>query len=93
VVNTLPDMAVSPIFSADERLFVGALARAFNDVLVRKGRQYGAEIVDLHAPSQDEVPANASLFSADNYHPSDAGYARWADFMWRGIEGRLEDGG
>lgn len=89
VVNTLPDMAVSPVFSAEEKQLVGALARAFNDVLVHKARQYGAEVVELYAPSQDEVPANTSLFAADNYHPSDAGYARWAEFMWRGVEARL----
>ena len=93
VVNTLPDLAVSPIFKSEEKPIVGTLARAFNDVLVQKARQYGAEVVELYAPSQEEVPANTSLFSADNYHPSDAGYARWADFMWRGIEVRLEDRG
>ena len=93
VVNTLPDLAVSPIFTAEEKQVVGALSRAFNDVLAQKARQYGAEVVELYAPSQDEVPANSSLFAADNYHPSDAGYARWADFMWRGVEARLDGRG
>ena len=89
VVNTLPDLAVSPIFRSEEKQIVGALSRAYNDILVEKARQYGAEVVELYAPSQDEVPANTSLFAADNYHPSDAGYARWAEFMWRGVEARL----
>ena len=93
VVNTLPDMALSPIFRPEEQQLVGALARAYNDVLVRKARQYGAEVVELYAPSQDEVPANTSLFAADNYHPSDAGYARWAELMWRGVETRVEGRG
>ncbi len=93
VVNTLPDMAVSPIFTAQEKQIVGALARAFNDVLVGKAREYGAEVVEHDAPSRDEVPADTGLFAADNYHPSDAGYARWAEFMWRGVEARMEGSG
>ena len=35
----------------------------------------------------------AELLSTDGYHPSDAGYARWAELMWRGIEKRMNRGG
>ena len=38
VVNTLPDMALSPIFTPEERQLVGALSPAYSDVLVRNSR-------------------------------------------------------
>jgi lysophospholipase L1-like esterase len=36
-----------------------------------------------------EVPRRPELIGADGYHPSDAGYARWAELMWDGIARRL----
>jgi lysophospholipase L1-like esterase len=30
------------------------------------------------------------LIGADGYHPSDEGYARWAELMWAAIEGRID---
>ena len=35
------------------------------------------------------VGAGPALLGKDGYHPSDAGYARWAELMWEGIEPRL----
>ena len=48
-----------------------------------------AEIVDLYGPSRDEVPRRPELIAGDGYHPSDAGYARWAELMWTGVQRRL----
>ena len=89
IVNLLPDLAVAPRFSPEEKAAVGRLTAEFNDVLRRQARQHGAEIVDLYAPSQEEVPDRPSLVSSDEYHPSDEGYARWAELLWRGVEARI----
>ena len=89
VVNLLPDLAVAPRFSPEEKAAVGRLTAEFNDVLRRQARQHGAEIVDLYAPSQEEVPDRPSLVSSDEYHPSDEGYARWAELLWRGVQARI----
>jgi lysophospholipase L1-like esterase len=72
---------------------VARLAVEFNETLRRAAEAHGAEIVDLYAASRDEVPRRPELLSADGYHPSDAGYARWAELMWQGIEKRLNRGG
>ena len=29
------------------------------------------------------------LLWSDGYHPSDAGYARWAELLWEGVEARI----
>lgn len=89
VINLIPDMAVAPRFDGEEKAHVGAQTVLFNEVLARKGRRYGAQVVDLYTPSRQEVPRHPELVAGDEYHPSDEGYARWAQLMWRGVEERI----
>jgi acyl-CoA thioesterase-1 len=90
VVNLLPDLAVTPRFAHGPHAdVVGGQTVLFNEALARKAREYGATLVDLYLPSREEVPRHAALLWKDGYHPSDAGYARWAELMWEGIEPRL----
>jgi len=90
VVNLIPDLAVTPRFSRSrEREAVGRLTVGFNEALVRTGRAHGAELVDLYAASQREVPIQPELIWSDGYHPSDVGYARWAELVWTGVEARI----
>jgi acyl-CoA thioesterase-1 len=90
VVNLIPDLGVTPRFrgkDVEERVRQRVLA--FNEALGHAARAHGAEIVDLYGPSQREVPRRPELIAADSYHPSDEGYARWAELMWAGIEARI----
>jgi lysophospholipase L1-like esterase len=90
VVNLIPDLTVTPRFRGTEiESSVGRRVVAFNEVLARRARAYGAEVVDLYAASQREVPGRPDLIGPDRYHPSDEGYARWAELMWAGIEARI----
>lgn len=87
VVNLLPDLAVTPRFAASPaRETVGRLTAEFNAVLRRAGRAHGAALVDLYEASRREVPRRPELVAGDGYHPSDAGYALWAELMWRGVQ-------
>lgn len=86
VVNLLPDLAVTPRFRhSDKRDVVGRLTVRFNEALERQTRAHGVDIVDLYARSRDEVPRRPELVASDGYHPSDLGYARWAELMWTGV--------
>jgi lysophospholipase L1-like esterase len=90
VVNLLPDLAVTPRFRNDPaRATVGRLSIEFNEALARRAREHGVEIVDLYGPSRAEVMARPELIASDGYHPSDLGYARWAELLWAGIERRI----
>jgi len=89
VLNLIPDLAVTPRFRgkvAAARL--RERVTAFNQALSRQGRRYGAEVVDLYEPSRREIPERPEFVASDGYHPSDQGYARWAELMWQGIEAR-----
>jgi lysophospholipase L1-like esterase len=90
VVNLLPDLAITPRFAASPRRdVVGRRAAEFNERLAAAAKRWDAEIIDLHAHSRNEVPRRPALVWTDGYHPSDAGYARWADLMWEAIARRL----
>ena len=90
VVNLIPDLAVTPRFSRSRaREAVGRQTVLFNEALERQGRAHGAEVVDLYAASRREVPLRPELIGGDGYHPSDAGYARWAELVWSGIQSRV----
>jgi acyl-CoA thioesterase-1 len=90
VVNLIPDLTVTPRFRGKEiEPRVRQRVVAFNEILARQAREYGAEVVDLYAASHREVPGRPDLIGPDRYHPSDEGYARWAELMWAGIEARI----
>ena len=90
VVNLLPDLAVTPRFHGRENEpAIARLTVDFNAALTRQARRYGVEVVDLYKPSQTEIPRRPELLAADGYHPSDLGYARWAELLWAGVERRI----
>ena len=89
VVNLLPDLALAPRFTPDERSRLETRTQQVNDVLRGEQGRRGLELVDLYTASQRERPGHPELFSADGYHPSDAGYARWAELMWSGVARRV----
>ncbi len=90
VVNLIPDLTVTPRFRGrEEAAKVGRRVVLFNEALGRQARAYGVEVVDLYSASQQEVPRRPELMAADGYHPSDEGYARWADLMWQGVAARI----
>ncbi len=91
VVNLIPDLAVAPRFRENERAEVGRRAMQFNEALRRQGERYGVELVDLYGPSRQEAPQHPEWVAADGYHPSDAGYERWAELLWQGVRARIED--
>jgi lysophospholipase L1-like esterase len=86
VVTLLPDLGVTPRFRGrPQQEAVARRTEALNEILRAQARRRGAVLVDLHGPSREEVPRRPELVAADGYHPSDAGYARWAELMWRGL--------
>jgi acyl-CoA thioesterase I len=84
VVNLVPDLAVTPRFQGAGFL-VGRMSADFNAVIVKTARRHGARVVDLYAASRAEVPKHPELIAGDGYHPSDLGYARWAELVWAAL--------
>jgi acyl-CoA thioesterase-1 len=90
VVNLLPDLAVTPRFRGHEaQAVVGRRSVEFNEALARLTKRHGVQAVDLYAASRREVPERPELVARDGYHPSDLGYARWAELMWDAVRSRI----
>ncbi len=90
VANLLPDLAVTPRFRRGSvRELVGQQTVTFNEAVGRAARRHGVEVVDLYKPSRAEVPGRPDMIALDGYHPSDVGYARWAELVWAGVERRI----
>jgi acyl-CoA thioesterase I len=90
VANLLPDLAVTPRFRGRESTpAIAKLTVQFNQALRRQAGRHGVELVDLYTASQAEVPRRPDLIGRDGYHPSDLGYARWAELLWTGVERRI----
>jgi lysophospholipase L1-like esterase len=90
VVNLLPDLAVTPRFRGHEaEALVGRRTIEVNADLSRLAARHGVQVVDLYAASRREVPARPELMARDGYHPSDLGYARWAELMWEAVRSRI----
>jgi len=90
VVNLLPDLAVTPRFRGHEtETLVGQRSVEFNVALTRLAKRHGVHLVDLYDASRREVPDRPELMAGDGYHPSDLGYARWAELMWDAVRSRI----
>jgi lysophospholipase L1-like esterase len=86
VATLLPDLGVTPRFRGrPEAPTVARRSLEFNRALQRVATPHGVVLVDLYGPSRDEVPRRPELVAGDGYHPSDVGYARWAELMWATI--------
>ena len=90
VMNLLPDLAITPRFHGHEaEAIVGRRSIEFNAALKRLAKRHGVHVVDLYEASRREVPSRPELMAGDGYHPSDLGYARWAELMWDAVRSTI----
>jgi lysophospholipase L1-like esterase len=74
----VPDVSRSPLF-ADSRAKTEALSRGDDAAVRRAAAANRAAFVDLFGYTHGEATSD-EFFSSDDFHPSDAGYARLAAF-------------
>jgi lysophospholipase L1-like esterase len=91
VVTNLPDVASAPVMRgmADEslRLRLGQFNQAIEDI----ARRHGVPLVDLNKLSREMTRSGTESFSSDGLHPSDLGYAHWAEAMWVVVEQAIHE--
>jgi acyl-CoA thioesterase-1 len=86
VVANLPDVASAPVMEgkADES-FRSRLLQ-FNRAIEQTAERHEVILVDLYKSSSNTFQAHPEFFSSDGLHPSDKGYAYWAEVMWPAVE-------
>lgn len=91
VIANLPDVASAPAMQgkADEslRLRLGQFNQAIEDI----ARRHGVPLVDLYKLSGETNGSRPEFFSSDGLHPSDMGYAYWAEAMWSVVEQAIHE--
>ncbi len=78
VVAGCPDLGAARAFPQPLRLIVADRGRAVAGAEHRAASVAGAGYVDLARETGPAFRADPGLLSADRFHPSDRGYARWA---------------
>jgi lysophospholipase L1-like esterase len=81
VVAPAPDLSVVPWCPPQMRATVQAAAHLLRRSQIEAAEAAGARIADISATSSSAFGADQSLFSADRFHPSSAGYAVITDAL------------
>lgn len=80
VLVGVPDMGSPTRLRQPLRAVVGWRGRRLDDEVGKLAGERGAHYVDLFAATSSAFRADPGrYFAVDEYHPSDAGYARWAE--------------
>jgi lysophospholipase L1-like esterase len=90
VVTNLPDISLAPAVPASLREQVRARILSFNERIKATAERHGLHLVDAYTTTREVIPTHPEFFSADNFHPSDAGYEYWAKLMWPTVKSAME---
>lgn len=81
VVNNIPDFTSLPSLHLIIRLWAKISLSRFNLIIREQAKKYRVAFVDLHTQSKLFSKNYPEFVSADGFHPSDSGYALWANSL------------
>lgn len=55
--------------------------RQYNEIIKNLAEEKNLKLVDLYGLTEDKFKKNSSLYSKDQFHPSDQGYALWMELI------------
>jgi len=96
VVSGLVDLTQAPIAGLVEtflripRALFSRRVNELNERLNALARRPRFTVVDMFSFSARELASHPEYFSQDGFHPSSAGYDRWAELMWPAVQGAAE---
>lgn len=82
VVSNLPDISSAPRIPPTLRSEYQQRIIMFNRKLEEVANRHGVVIFDVFGITHEQLAEHPEYFSADGFHPSDAGYELWAEQMW-----------
>lgn len=90
VVTNLPDISLAPVVPASVRDETRRRIEIFNDKIREIAERYALLVVDVYSETHRIIPTHPEFFSADGFHPADAGYEYWANAMWPAVKSAIE---
>ena len=92
VLLGVPDMGAPPRYLQPLRALVAARGRQLDGVSADVARDHGAVYVDIAGETGPTMRGDTDrYFARDRYHPSDDGYALWADAVLEKLQPALAD--
>ena len=91
VVANLPDIASAPAMKEAASDSLPLRLERFNKAIEEIASRKGVPLIDLYKLSREATRSRPELFSSDGLHPSDLGYAQWADAMWTVVERAINE--
>lgn len=82
VVTNLPDISSAPRIPGSMRAHYQQQIVQYSRKLEEIAARHGVTIFDIYSITTRELASHPEYFSADGFHPSDAGYELWAQEMW-----------
>lgn len=79
VVNNIPDLTALPSVPFIFKFFTGIFLKRFNQAIERVVKKFSVIFIDVYTSSKLFSRKYPELVSSDGIHPSDAGYALWAN--------------
>lgn len=90
VVTNLPDISFAPVVPSSLREQTRSQINLFNERVSEIAGRYGVTLVDAYTETHAVMPTHPEFFSADGFHPSDAGYEYWAKTMWPAVKTAID---
>lgn len=91
VVSNLPDISSAPRIPGSMRREYQRQIEQYSRRLEEIAARHGVTVFDIYTITTRELASHPEYFSADGFHPSDAGYELWAQEMWPTLERILGD--
>lgn len=82
VVTNIPDISSAPRIPNSMRAHYQQQIAQYSRRLEEIATRHGVTVFDIYSITTRELAAHPEYFSADGFHPSDAGYQFWAQEMW-----------
>jgi lysophospholipase L1-like esterase len=82
VVTNLPDISSAPRIPGSMRREYQGQIEQYSRRLEEIAARHGVTVFDIYTITTTELASHPEYFSADGFHPSDAGYELWAEEMW-----------
>lgn len=89
VINSIPDLSATTTLSRFAKIYGNYRIGLFNKIIETLSEKYNIQFVDLYLQSRIFARNYPEVLSHDGLHPSDTGYALWANTIITQIQPHL----
>lgn len=77
----IPYLGSSSILIPPWNLYIDLKTKQYNSIVSNVAKEKNLKLIDLYKLSREKFLEPSDLYSQDQFHPSDRGYALWADYI------------